>query len=154
MWSINPVVNTVASDSVIQLGNKNALNVDELKMRMAVMGIDEKTLTREKAEYFVNQIAQEILLVRAANRENLKQDPEIIANLKKIEEQFLMSAYLQKYILKDCKENDKDKRMELLAEAINNLKVKEELKINTEVLEKSFSFVKSEPAQQTEKTEK
>ncbi len=139
---VNPIVNTVASETVIQLGNKEALSVDALKTRMAMMGISSTDLTKEKVEQVVNQLAQELLLTRAAKRENLKNDPEIIENLKKIEDQVLMSAYLQKFILKDCKENDKDKRMQLLADAITELRVKEELKINSEVIDKAFGFAK------------
>lgn len=143
---VNPIVSSVASETVIQLGNKEALSVDALKLRMSMMGMSASDMDKEKVEQVVNQIAQEILLVRAAKRENLKSDPEIIENLRKLEDQVLMSAYLQKFILKNCKENDKEKRMQLLADAITDLRIKEELKINSEVIDKAFGFVKEAPA--------
>ena len=146
---VNPIVNTVASDTIVQLGNKHAIGLQEFKLRLAQMGIDSKDLNKETANNVINQMTQELLLSRAANRENLKKDPEVIAMLKKLENNVLMSVYLQKFVLKDVKGDDKDKRMQLLADEITKLSAKEELKINSDVLDKAFGFasgtVQTEP---------
>ncbi len=137
---VNPIVNTVASDTIVQLGNKHAIGLQEFKLRLAQMGIDSKDLNKETANNVINQMTQELLLSRAANRENLKKDPEVIAMLKKLENNVLMSVYLQKFVLKDTKSNDKEKRMQLLADEITKLSAKEELKINSDILDKAFGF--------------
>ena len=137
---INPIVNTVASDTVVQLGNKQAIGLNELKLRLSQIGISEKDITKENVNNILNQMTQELLLARAANRENIKKDPEVIAMLKKLENNVLMSVYLQKFVFKDIKTDDKEKRMQLLADEITKLSAKEELKINSEVLNKAFGF--------------
>ena len=137
---VNPIVNTVASDTIVQLGNKHAIGLQEFKLRLAQLGIDSKDLNKETANNVINQMTQELLLSRAANRENLKKDPEVIAKLKILENNFLMSVYLQKFVLKDVNSNDKEKRMQLLADEITKLSAKEELKINSDVLDKAFGF--------------
>ncbi len=137
---INPIVNTVASDTVVQLGNKQAIGLNELKLRLSQIGISEKEITKENVTNILNQMTQELLLARAANRENIKKDPEVIAMLKKLENNVLMSVYLQKFVFKDLKTDDKEKRMQLLAEEITKLSAKEELKINNDVLYKAFGF--------------
>ena len=137
---INPMVNTVASDTVVQLGNKQAIGLSELKMRLSQMGLSDKDINKESVTNIINQMAQEMLLARAANRENIKKDPEVIAMLKKLENNVLMSVYLQKFVFKDVKGDDKDKRMQLLADEITKLSAKEELKINNDVVDKAFGF--------------
>lgn len=137
---INPIVNTVGSETVVQLGNKQAISLDELKLRLASMGISAQDMTKENVNNALHQMTQELLLSRAANRENLKKDPEVIGMLKKLENNVLMSVYLQKYIFKDVKDNDSNKRMQLLADEITKLSAKEELKINNEVVNKAFGF--------------
>ena len=137
---INPIVNTVASDTVVQLGNKQAIGLNELKLRLSQIGISEKEITKENVTNILNQMTQELLLARAANRENIKKDPEVIAMLKKLENNVLMSVYLQKFVFKDVKGDDKEKRMQLLADEITKLSAKEELKINSDVLYKAFGF--------------
>lgn len=137
---INPVTSSVGSDTVIQLGNKQVVGIDELRLRLTSMGISSKDITKENVNSVLNQMAQELLLSRAANRENLKKDPEVIAMLKKLENNLLMSVYLQKFILKDIKENDNEKRMQAMADEITKLSAKEELKINSEVVDKAFGF--------------
>lgn len=137
---INPIVNTVASDTVVQLGNKQAIGLNELKMRLSQMGISDKEATKESVTNVLNQMTQELLLSRAANRENLKKDPEVIAMLKNFENKILVSVYLQKFVLKDVKDDDKEKRMQVLADEITKLSAKEELKINSDVLYKAFGF--------------
>ena len=137
---VNPIVNTVASDTVVQLGNKQAIGLSELKLRLSQIGLSEKDVTKENVTNILNQMTQELLLARAANRENLKKDPEVISMLKKLENNVLMSVYLQKFVFKDVKTDDKEKRMQLLAEEITKLSAKEELKINSEVLYKAFGF--------------
>ena len=137
---VNPITNTVGSETVVQLGNKQGISLDELKLRLATMGIASKDMTKETVNNVLHQMTQELLLSRAANRENLKQDPEVIAMLKKLENNVLMSVYLQKYVLKDVKDNDNNKRMQILADEITKLSAKEELKINNEVVDKAFGF--------------
>lgn len=140
----NPIVNTIGSDTVVQLGNKQAISVEELKLRLAKVGIGSKDLTKETVNKVLNQMTQELLLSRAANRENLKQDPDVIATLKMLENNVLMSNYLQKFVIKD--EKDNDKRMQLLADEITKLSAKEELKINNEVVDKYFGFASQSTA--------
>jgi hypothetical protein len=137
---INPIVNTVASDTIVQLGNKQAIGLNELKLRLGQIGLSGKDITKENVTNILNQMTQEMLLARAANRENLKKDPEVIAMLKKLENNVLMSVYLQKFVFKDLKTDDKEKRMQLLADEITKLSAKEELKINSDVLNKAFGF--------------
>ncbi len=137
---INPIVNTVASDTVVQLGNKQAIGLNELKLRLSQIGLNEKDLTKENVTNILNQMTHEMLLARAANRENLKKDPEVISMLKKLENNVLMTVYLQKFVFKDVKTDDKEKRMQLLADEITKLSAKEELKINSDVLNKAFGF--------------
>ncbi len=137
---VNPIVNTVGSDTAVQLGNKQAISVDELKLRLASMGITAKDMTKETVTNVLGQMTQELLLSRAANRENLKQDPEVIGMLKKLENSVLMNVYVQKFIFKDVKENDNEKRMQLLADEITKLSAKEELKINNDIVNKAFGF--------------
>ena len=138
---INPIVNSVGSETVVQLGNKQGISLDELKLRLATIGISPKDMTKETVNNVLLQMTHELLLSRAANRENLKQDPEVIAKLKNVENNVLMSFYLQKYVLKDVKDNDNNKRMQLLADEITKLSAKEELKINNDVVDKAFGFV-------------
>ena len=137
---INPMVNTVASDTVVQLGNKQAIGLSELKMRLSQMGLSDKDINKESVTNIINQMAQELLLARAANRENIKKDPEVIEMLKKLENNVLMSVYLQKFVFKDVKGDDKEKRMQLLADEITKLTAKEELKINNDVVDRAFGF--------------
>ena len=137
---INPIVNTVASDTIVQLGNKQAIGLNELKLRLAQMGMNEKDINKENVTNVLNVMTQELLLVRAANRENIKKDPEVIAALKKVENNVLMGVYLQKFVFKDVKGDDKEKRMQLLADEITKLSAKEELKVNNDVLNKAFGF--------------
>lgn len=141
----NPIVNTVGSDTVVQLGNKQAISLDELKIRLARQGLN-KNITKEDVNRVLNQMTQELLLSRAANRENLKQDPEVIASIKTLENTVLISHYLQKFVLKDLKDNDNNKRMQLLADEITKLSAKEELKINNEVVDKYFGFASQSTA--------
>ena len=117
---VNPVVNEVASDTVAQFGNKPAISADELKLRLASMGLSAKDMTKETVNNVLNQMVQELLLSRAADREGLKKDPEVIQMIKKVENGVLINAYLQKNVFKDVTinsddEKDKNKRMELLA---------------------------------------
>jgi hypothetical protein len=137
---INPIVNTVASDTIVQLGNKQAIGLNELKLRLGQIGLSGKDITKENVTNILNQMTQEMLLARAANRENLKKDPEVISMLKKLENNVLMTVYLQKFVFKDVKTDDKEKRMQLLADEITKLSAKEELKINSDVLNKAFGF--------------
>ncbi len=147
----NPIVNTVGPDTVVQLGNKQAISIDELKLRLAKQGINFNNLTKETVNKVLNQMTQELLLSRAANRENLKQDPEVIASLKMLENTVLTSHYLQKFVLKDAKDNNQ--RMQLLADEITKLSAKEELKINNDVIDKSFGFAsQSAPVDSTPKS--
>ena len=131
----NPIVNTVGPDTVVQLGNKQAISIDELKLRLAKQGINFNNLNKETVNKVLNQMTQELLLSRAANRENLKQDPEVIASLKMLENTVLTSHYLQKFVLKDAKDNNQ--RMQLLADEITKLSAKEiidSLKLNIKVI--------------------
>ena len=147
----NPIVNTVGPDTVVQLGNKQAISIDELKLRLAKQGINFNNLNKETVNKVLNQMTQELLLSRAANRENLKQDPEVIASLKMLENTVLTSHYLQKFVLKDAKDNNQ--RMQLLADEITKLSAKEELKINNDVIDKSFGFAsQSAPVDSTPKS--
>ncbi len=140
---INPITNTIGSDTVVQLGNKQAISIAELKLRLARMGIEPKAMTKETVNKVLTEMTHELLLSRAANRENLKQDPDVISTIKMFENNVLMGAYLQKFVFKDVKGNDNEKRMQLLADEITKLSAKEELKINNDVLEKSFGFTSS-----------
>ena len=142
---VNPVVNEVASDTVAQFGNKPAISADELKLRLASMGLSAKDMTKETVNNVLNQMVQELLLSRAADREGLKKDPEVIQMIKKVENGVLINAYLQKNVFKDVTinsddEKDKNKRMELLAKEITDLTQKEALQINSEAIDKAFGF--------------
>ena len=139
---VNPIENTVASNTIVQLGNKNAITLDELQTRLATMGITGDKLTKENVDGVLGQMTQELLLSRAAKREQLKKDSEVIEMLKKLENNVLMSVYLQKKVFKGTKEDDKEKRMQLLADEITDLQKKEELKINSDVINAAFGFAK------------
>jgi hypothetical protein len=143
---INPLINTVASDTVIQLGNKNAIRLDEVKKRLVLLGIKPENITKETVSNVVNGMAQELLLSRAANRENLKEDPEVIERLKMVEKTIMVQAYLQKFVLKDVKENDEQSKIQLLTNEYSKLKNKEELKIHNDVIDKAFGFASATPS--------
>lgn len=137
---VNPNSNTVKPDTVVQLGNKNAITLDEVKNRLNILGVKQNEITKEKLNSVVLGMAHELLLSRAANRENLKEDPDVLEKIKMFEKSIMIQTYLQKFVLKDLKDNDEQKRMQLLADEITKLSKKEELKVNNDLLNMSFGL--------------
>ncbi len=144
----NPVINNVASHTVVRLGNRHALSVDDLKMRLRTMNISETQLNKETVDGVISAMTQELLLNRAAERENLKKDPEFIARVRKFENSLAISTYLNNRLFKD-KKLDEQQRQQALADEINRLAQAEAMTINRDVVNAAFPGLASSSASLT-----
>lgn len=105
---INPLENTVASDTVVRFGNKGVVTLQQLKERLRAMNVSDKNIDKEQLNAVVQAMAREILLKRAAEREGIDRDPAYINAIKQIEDNLKLKFYLEKYVLKDMKISDQD----------------------------------------------
>ncbi len=133
----NPVENNVASHTVVRLGNRHAVSVDDLKMRLRAMNISDTQLNKETLDGVISAMTQELLLNRAAERENLKKDPEFVARVRKFENSLAISTYLNNRLFKD-KKLDEQQRQQALADEINRLAQAEAMTINRDVISSAF----------------
>lgn len=141
----NPIENNVASHTVVRLGNRHAISVDDLKMRLRTMNIAEAQLNKETLDGIISAMTQELLLNRAAERENLKKDPEFVARVRKFENSLAISTYLNNRLFKD-KKLDEQQRQQALADEINRLAQAEAMTINREVISSAFPGLASAAA--------
>lgn len=142
---INPVVNNVASNTVVRLGNRHAISVDALRMHLKAMQISDKDLNRESIDRTISGMTQELLLARAAERENFKKTPEFISRVRQFENSLAISTYLNRQVFKE-KKLDEKQRQELLAEEINRLAQSEAMQINRDVINAAFPGLASASA--------
>ncbi len=105
---VNPLENTVASDTVVRFGNKGVVTLEQLKERLRAMNVSDKNIEKEQLDAVVQAMARETLLKRAAEREGIDRDPAYIDAIRQIEENLKLKFYLEKYVLKDMKISDQD----------------------------------------------
>jgi hypothetical protein len=98
---VNPVKNEVASQTLVRIGNKEAISVDEFRARLREMGIDEKSLDQQRLLALLQALAREKLLHRAADREKISREPEFIDKVREFEENLKLKTYLEKFVFKD-----------------------------------------------------
>ncbi|KAF1083555.1 MAG: hypothetical protein GQF41_0333 [Candidatus Rifleibacterium amylolyticum] len=127
----NPLDNTVNEASVVRLGNRHAISIDQVRQKLS--GMKKEDLTKELVESVVNGMAQEMLLARAAERENIKKDSAFIETVRRYEKNLAINHYLQKKVLTDDKLSA-EKQRELMTAEINRLAQLEEMKIDTDVI--------------------
>lgn len=130
----NPVENNVKPTTVVSFGNRHAVSLEELQMRLHAHGITGDKLTPETVDALVNSMAQELLLARAAERENLKKNSDYIERVRKFEKSLAINDYLQKFVFKEPDLNE-EKQRQLLAEEINKLAQREAMQIDRKVIE-------------------
>lgn len=127
----NPLENTVNDSSVVRFGNRHAISVDQVRQKLA--GMKKEDLTKNLVESVVNGMAQEMLLARAAERENIKKDSAFIETVRRYERNLAINHYLQKKVLTDDKLTE-EKQRELMTAEISRLAQLEEMKIDTDVI--------------------
>jgi len=127
----NPLENTVNDSSVVRFGNRHAISVDQVRQKLA--GMKKEDLTKDLVESVVNGMAQEMLLARAADRENIKKDSAFIETVRRYEKNLSINHYLQKKVLTDDKLTE-EKQRELMTAEISRLAQLEEMKIDTDVI--------------------
>ncbi len=133
----NPVASTVATNTVVRLGNRHAIGADELKQQLRAMNISEENLNRETLDNVIGAMTQELLLARAAERENYRRDPDFIARVRKFENSLVISNYLNRQLFKDRKLDEKE-RQQLLADEINRLAQAEAMQIDRKAIDAAF----------------
>ncbi len=133
----NPVASTVATNTVVRLGNRHAIGADELKQQLRAMNISEENLNRETLDNVIGAMTQELLLARAAERENYRRDPDFIARVRKFENSLAISNYLNRQLFKDRKLDEKE-RQQLLADEINRLAQAEAMQIDRKAIDAAF----------------
>lgn len=133
----NPVENNVASDTVVRFGNRHAIGLEELRQRVSGMNLPPEKLTRETIDGVISGMTQEMLLARAAEREDIKHDAEFIERVRQFEKSLAITNYLRKFVFKDTGLNE-EKQRQLLADEINRLAQKEAMQINREVIAAAF----------------
>lgn len=95
---ISPLEADVTDETVVQIGNKSLITANDVKSRVKQMGIDYKTLTADSIEAIVQSMAHEKLLLRAAKREPISQQPEFIDRLRIMENNLLVTTYLEQHV--------------------------------------------------------
>ncbi len=103
---INPVENQVASDTIVRIGNKPVISIEDLRERMRQMNIDEKSLEKQQIEAMVQAMAREKLLRRAADRDGVERDPQFIRQIRDFENDLKLKIYLEKHVLGDMQISD------------------------------------------------
>jgi len=127
----NPLENTVNDSSVVRFGNRHAISVDQVRQKLG--GMKKEDLTKNLVESVVNGMAQEMLLARAAERENIKKDSAFIETVRRYERNLAINHYLQKKVLNADKLTE-EKQRELMTAEISRLAQLEEMKIDTDVI--------------------
>lgn len=105
---LNPLESSVASDTVVRLGNRAAVSLEQLRHRLRAMNLSEKNVAKEQLDAVVQAMARETLLKRAAEREGIERDPAYIDAIRQIEDNLKLKFYLEKYVLKDMAISDQD----------------------------------------------
>lgn len=136
----NPLKNTIVSDTAVSFGNKHALSIADIKNTLEHSG--NKELTKELVNGVVSGLTQKMLLLRAAKRDNIRCDAEFISRVKQFEEQLAMSMYIQKNVFKEPNLAE-EKQHELFGKAVAKLAEQEDMKINTELIEKELLGAKN-----------
>lgn len=134
---INPIENTVSSQTVVRLGDRHAIGVEELRAQLQALNLPADQMTRETIDGVVGRMTQELLLSRAAERENVKKDPEFIRRVRAFENSLAISSYLHKLVPGNGNVDDEKKR-QLLADEINRLAKKEAMQIDGAVIAREF----------------
>jgi hypothetical protein len=98
---INPVTNEVGSDTVIRIGNKEALSVAQLKSHLASMNLNADKLQKDQLNKLVHSLAREQLLRRAAERDKISQSEDFIRQIRDLEENLKIKLYLEKNVFKE-----------------------------------------------------
>lgn len=102
----NPVANNVASDTVIRIGNRHAVSLEDVHNQLRVMNIDPKSIDKARLDAVVQAMAREKLLHRAAERENVERDPDYIKQIRQFENNLRLKLYLEKHVLREAKISD------------------------------------------------
>ncbi len=105
---LNPLESSVASDTVVRLGNRAAVSLEQLRHRLGAMNLSEKNVGKEQLDAVVQAMARETLLKRAAEREGIERDPAYIDAIRQIEDNLKLKFYLEKFVLKDMAISDQD----------------------------------------------
>lgn len=105
---LNPLESSVASDTVVRLGNRAAVSLEQLRHRLRAMNLSEKNVGKEQLDAVVQAMARETLLKRAAEREGIERDPAYIDAIRQIEDNLKLKFYLEKFVLKDMAISDQD----------------------------------------------
>lgn len=145
---VNPVENNVASNTVVRFGNRHAISLEEVQMQVQAQNLPAEKITRETIDGIVSRMTQELLLARAAERENINRDPEFIDRVRKFEKGLAISSYLQKFVIKDSNLAE-EKKQQLLADDINMLAKKEAMQIDRDVISAAFFKTASETVNAT-----
>ncbi len=127
----NPLENTVVETSVVRFGNRDAISVEQVRQKLA--GMKGSDLNKELVEAVVNGMAQELLLARAAERENIKKESAFIETVRRYEKNLSINHYLQKKVLAGDKLTE-EKQRELMTAEINRLAQLEDMKIDSDVI--------------------
>ncbi|MGM0599946.1 MAG: peptidyl-prolyl cis-trans isomerase [Candidatus Rifleibacteriota bacterium] len=98
---INPLKNEVASDTVIRIGNKEALSLADLKNRLQSMNLDSDNLQKSQLDKIVHSIAREKLLKRAAEREKISQSEDFVRQIREFEENLKIKLFLEKNVFSE-----------------------------------------------------
>ena len=146
----NPLENTVNDSSVVRFGNRHAISVDQVRQKLA--GMKKEDLTKDLVESVVNGMAQEMLLARAADRENIKKDSAFIETVRRYEKNLSINHYLQKKVLTDDKLTE-EKQRELMTAEISRLAQLEEMKIDTDVIAREILGQTASPTAQAPRQE-
>lgn len=105
---INPVENNVSSSTVVRLGNKEAVSVNQVRQQLEAMNLTADKIEREKLEAIVQAMAREKLLHRAAAREKIDRDPAYLEQIRQFEENLKLKLYLEKHVLHDMQISEKE----------------------------------------------
>ncbi len=95
---VNPVENEVASTTVIRIGNKPAMNLSVFKKRMEDLGVPENRINKQVLSAVAQNLAQELLITRASEREGYKEKEDFIQKLKQFERNLAIQEYLEKKV--------------------------------------------------------
>jgi hypothetical protein len=98
---INPIENEVSSETIVRIGNKSAITVEQLNERLKELNLDARKLDRNRLDSIVQALAREKLLHRAADRENISRERQYIDQVRQFEESLKLKSYLEKYVFAD-----------------------------------------------------
>lgn len=133
----NPLENNITPTTVVKFGNRHAISLEELKMRLSAKGITGEQLTKENVDAMLNSMAQELLLSRAAERENIRRSPEFIERVRNYEKNLAINTYLMNHVFKDGA-TEENKQKQMLSQEINRLAQYESMQIDREIIEREL----------------